>query len=263
MKKVNFIEPFASIQGSATAAQRLVYARDNNAAWYSPKGQRNYARNYHATYIVKVNQRTGQPYLVVKGKFAVGMTDAAIMQMAAQGGAAAVYNSLMSGTQAANARAAYQYELSHGTIPSDWTIRKYWWDTIYAIIRQKQPGMTIRVSGYSIRIDNPWIVLSGSVATDVSAAIKTKFWLVLGGDDYKTFSINDRGIKRTLLWDGHADFGNIMASTFNVLNLTSDAHHCIMYGDRYVNVMQGSAEMSLTDNDIPVTGMFTSESSYH
>ena len=260
MKRINFIEPVESIQGSITAAQDLQYARNDNKAWYSPKGQRNYARNYHANYICKVNRRTGLPYLVVKKKFAVGMTDAAIMQMAAQGGAAAVFNSLFTGTQASNARAMYNYELAHGTIPSDTTLRKYWWDTIYAIIRQKQIGMTIRVGGMTVRIDNPWQVLSGTIATDVSAAIKTKFWTVLGLAEYRTFTIDDRGIKRTLLWDGHADFDNLTASTYNVLNLTLDSHSSVMLGDLYLKAIVGGVARVMEGQDEPMEGMFTSAS---
>lgn len=247
------------VRGSLTGAQALRYAREYNKAWYSPKGGKNAARNYHANYIGKVSASTNEPYLVIRKKSAVRMSDAMVLQMAAQGGCAAVYNSLLASSQAETARLLYQHFHDEGSIPSDWSFRRYWWQDLFAMVKQGSSYVSTRWGAYEVRCENPWRKLSGTIATPVSDDIRLKFWTVLGAPGSTVLAVNDRGIRLQMMYDGESIWEEVLLLNYNTLGFTKDEDEYIMLGSYYINCYVNGVEKTMNTYMKPRAGMFTSE----
>lgn len=88
MRKLEFIEPVAAMRGRLSAKQSpLVYAPDNNAAYYSPVGSVNPALNYQQCFIGHKRKRDGLTYYSVRCRSSVNMTGDTKLRMAASGAA--------------------------------------------------------------------------------------------------------------------------------------------------------------------------------
>ena len=84
--------PIEEIRGKLAGSQKLEYAENNNPAYDSPLGKRNYARNYKTCIIACKRASDGKQYFQIKTKSAIGMTAKSKKRMAILGGAGAVYN---------------------------------------------------------------------------------------------------------------------------------------------------------------------------
>lgn len=259
MKRIVYSPLVEQVRGSLTGAQALRYAREYNKAWYSPKGEKNAARNYHANYIGKVSARTNEPYLVIRKRSSVKMSEAMIRQMAAQGGCAAVYNSLLASNQAATARILYQHFHDEGSIPSDWSFRRYWWQDLFAMIKQGSSYVSTRWGAYEVRCENPWRKLDGVITTPVSDDIRLKFWTVLGAPGCKVLEVNDRGIKLQMMYDGESIWEDVLQQNYNTLGFSVDVNENVRLGDYYINCYLNGVEKTMSAYMYPRAGMFTSE----
>lgn len=261
MKRIVFNGLVESVRGSLTGVQNLQYARDYNKAWYSPEGGKNTARNYHANYIAKVSARTGDTYLVIRKRSSVKMSQDMVWQMAAQGAAAVIYNAAKNSNQYANMVTLYEHDKSIGAIPSDWSFRKYWWQPIFAMVRQGQLRYTARYGNVTVTIDNHWRLHIGALLFQVNNILLTKFWVPLAGMYARYYTINDRGVKIKMLSTGEDYFHEILDGNYNVLGLTSDGDH-IMYGGLYLTYMYEGAPRTILDSFRPQENMFLSDTIY-
>lgn len=263
MKRVVFAPIIDSYRGSLTGAQSLLYARDYNDAWYSPSGRKNAARNYHANYIAKVSAKSGEPYIVIRKKSSINMSDKMIKQMAVQGAASAVFNSLLKSNQYNQSMAMYLRMIEIGSIPAEWSYRKYWWESIWTMLMQGSATMVLTSGTISVTLSNPWRLHYGTITTPVSNRILSKFWLQLAGDAAKIFQVEDRGIYKSMLWDGVDSWSDVLASNYNILGFSEGQSGSIMLGDKYVNAIVGGEEITMDGAMSPREGMFTSDDYIH
>lgn len=76
MRRIEFLAPVEAMRGNLSGNQKLLYPTQDNSAWDSPAGKRNYATNYETRYIGNKRAATGQKYFSVKTKSAVTMSPA-------------------------------------------------------------------------------------------------------------------------------------------------------------------------------------------
>ena len=258
MKRILFNPLVENVRGSLTGAQDLLYAKDYNPAYDSPQGKKNGARNYHANYIAKVSAATNEPFLVIRKRSSVRMSPAMVQQMAVQGGTSALYNLLKDGEQAAAAQILYEHDKEVGYIPEDWSFRKYWWQPIFAMIKQQSSRYSARWGKYQVEITNPWRDYDSSLPMQVSNVLLLKFWTALAGDNSKILLVEDRGIKLKMMWNGVDAWEDVIAANYNTLGFGADRNGFIKLGLYYVNVISNGAEHTMTAEELPSAGMFTS-----
>lgn len=76
MRRIEFIAPVDSMRGNMSGNQKLLYPTQNNSAWDSPSGKRNYATNYGTRYIGNKRAFNGKKFFSVKTRSAVTMSPA-------------------------------------------------------------------------------------------------------------------------------------------------------------------------------------------
>lgn len=71
MKRITFIEPVGTMQGSLSKQRKLLYPTHDNSAWDAPDNKRSYATNYRPCYIGNLRTRDGVTYFSTKVRSAV------------------------------------------------------------------------------------------------------------------------------------------------------------------------------------------------
>lgn len=251
MKRIEFIAPVEAMRGNLSGTQKgLEYPTNNNAAYESPVGSRNYARNYQPIFVGVKRASDGLKYFVVKTKTAIGMTAASKKQMAVLGGAGAIMAALLRDKSSQ----AYQkvlecferYQSRGGEIK---TFRKYVTNQLVSNLKGKQPAAFIGadLAGTMVYINNPWHS-TGYGPSGIDVVIEqgslAKFWDQLA-DNPIIFTV-DGGMGVAHRGD---NFGAIISGKYNVLGLSSASEEggvtVVKMGSSYVNL--------LDSEDIPIT----------
>lgn len=221
-KRIEFIAPVEAMRGNLSGTQKgLEYPTNNNAAYESPVGSRNYARNYQPIFVGSKRASDGLKYFSVKTKTAIGMTASSKKQMAVLGGAGAIMAALLRDKSSQ----AYQkvlesferYRSRGGAIK---TFRKYVTDQLVSNLKSKQPAVFFGTDlpGNMVVINNPWHS-SGYGPTAINVTIEqdslVKFWDQLA-DDPVLFTIDGQ---KGVAHEGD-DFNNVTRNSYNVLGLT-------------------------------------------
>lgn len=174
--------PIEEIRGKLAGSQQLEYAENNNAAYDSPLGKRNYARNYKTCLVACKRASDGKQYFQIKTKSAIGMTVKSKKRMALLGGAGAVYAAITRNPDVMlRLQAAYGYEKSVGATTAK-TLRAFVTNEVMkGLSRKMQTVFTARESmSQTLVINNPWVPGGSAENVDLTTFITqeslVKFW---------------------------------------------------------------------------------------
>lgn len=239
MKKIEFIAPVEAMRGKLSGNQTLLYAENDNPAFESPKGQRNYARNYRPSFIGAKVSSTGKVYFSVKTKSAVHMTQNAIKAMSLQGATGALVGALLAAKTEQpylTANAAYMIaRLKNQRL----TFRKYVSDKVRAALIVKAQNIAWTELSISVSFKNPWYDGSMTTGAKVSSDVLTKFWENLHTNGI-VFTVDGQ---RCAANDGD-DWSTFIASPLNVLGFAAEgATANVTLDGRYVMSPTGSAQL--------------------
>lgn len=255
MKKIEFIAPVEAMRGKLSGNQILLYAENDNPAFESPKGQRNYARNYRPSFIGAKVSSTGKVYFAVKTKSAVHMTNKAILAMALQGATGALVGALLASKSAQpylTANAAYMIARVKD---QRLTFRKYVSDKVRAAIAAKAANIAWTETGISVSFKNPWYDGTMTTGAEVSSDVLAKFWNVLATSGV-TFTVDGKpGIAVGAIGDtpAQAFLSIINNDKLNIIPLSRGAgmyQDNILANGRYVKL----GTQYIVGSDTPVDG---------
>lgn len=172
MKRIEFIAPVEAMRGNLSGAQSLEYPANDNKAYESPVGSKNYARNYSSRFVGAKRASDGLKYFSVKTKTCVNMTPATKKAMAVLGGAAACYNAIKLAGGQKWQQILYNYEQA---FKSEYkSIRQYAMSVLMAALSSK--SATITFGGPTVAtFKNPWNS-TGEADIQISNRILVKFW---------------------------------------------------------------------------------------
>lgn len=209
MKRIEFIAPVEAMRGNLSGTQKnLEYPTDNNAAYESPVGSRNYARNYRPCFIGAKRAADGLKYFGVRTKSSIGMTSKAKHAMALLGGTGALYGAIVRDkSDAIYLSLLNMYNRMVDTIPSfKVSFHKWLSNQLYTMLADYKEYVTIAGPGGSVQIDNPWMYSADEPNIHISSDILKKFWTELRKDGIV--------IKVQQEIDGLQDFYVIKGKTF-------------------------------------------------
>lgn len=229
MKKIEFIAPVEAMRGKLSGNQTLLYAENDNPAFESPKGKRNYARNYRPSFIGAKVSSTGKVYFAVKTKSAVHMTQKAITAMALQGATGALVGALLANKSALPYRTAYAAYLLALEKEQRLTFRKYVSDKVRAALIAKAATIAWTEQEVSVSFKNPWYDGSMTTGAEVSNDVLVKFWTVLTSNGIEFAVDGLKGIAKR-----NDTFDDLMGSNYNVLGISADGDDNVMLGRLYV-----------------------------
>lgn len=246
MKRIRFIAPVEAIQGNMSGNQKLQYAEHNNPAFESPKGKRNYARNYRPSYIGAFVAGTGTKYFAVKTKTAVHLTNKSQLAMALAGAAGAMYGSLIKDKTSALYIQAEALWINNG-ISAKQTMRKFYTNLFRQMLssRSNSISVTDEVTEAVLTIQNPWENTT-TPNIEVSQDVLVKFWPFLRTNGI-VFTV---GMKKGVAVNGDT-FGDVVDGSYNVLNLTQDAEGQILLDGKFIVSENGK---TVKNNDEVVSG---------
>ena len=178
MKRIEFIAPVEAMRGNLSGAQSLEYPANDNKAYESPVGSKNYARNYSSRFVGAKRASDGLKYFSVKTKSCVNLTESSKKAMAVLGGAAACYNAI----KLAGGQKWAQIELNYNqAFKSQYkSIRQYAMSVLMSALRSK--SATITFGGPTVAtFQNPWVSTT-TQDINISKRILVKFWSELAND---------------------------------------------------------------------------------
>lgn len=251
MKQIEFIAPVEAMRGKLSGNQTLLYAENDNPAFESPKGQRNYARNYRPSFIGAKVSSTGKKYFSVKTKSAVHMTQKAILAMALQGATGAIVGALLAAKTAQpylTANAAYMIaRLENQRL----TFRKYVSDKVRAAVAAKAANISWTELSVSVSFKNPWFSGEMTSGAEVSNYVLAKFWSQLSPDGIQFKVDGQIGIANT----GNT-FADVIGDAINILGLTTAET-----GEQIL-VKQGDRWLTLNGNYVTVGSVIVADTEY-
>lgn len=185
MKRIEFIAPVEAMRGNLSGAQSLEYPANDNKAYESPVGSKNYARNYSSRFVGAKRASDGLKYFSVKTKTCVNMTESAKKAMAVLGGAAACYNAIKLAGGQKWEQIQYNYE---NAFKSEYkSIRQYAMSVLMQALRSKSATFTF--GGPTVAtFQNPWVSTAEQDIT-ISNRILVKFWSELASNPI-TFTVD-------------------------------------------------------------------------
>lgn len=239
-KRFKMLAPFDSVSGNASGAQKLAYPLNGQGAYEGPAGK-NYAQNYKPRYIMNERKSDGRLYFQVKQRSATTITPRSKRAMAVLGGCGAIIGAILKDKTSAMYQALYEawlvtkpYSTETG-LPS--SFRQYLSAFIMGALRAKSPVISFLWNNEGtpafITINNPFV--SGGTGTynvTISDGILVKFWSELANDPIAFTIEGQKGVAH----NGDT-FGTIVASRYNVLDMTIDTQQqsWIKIGTLYVH----------------------------
>lgn len=250
MKRIAFIAPVESIRGNMSGTQDLRYALNDNKAYESPRGQRNYARNYRPSFIGARRASDGLCYFAVKTKSAVHMTAKAVKAMALQGATGAIFAAML----AAKSEAPYQnlvalhLAMTKAGETSE-TLRKFASDIIRAALVAKSQNIAASYGVVQFSIKNPFYNGEQTEGAAISEKVLVQFWTELAPNGID-FSVDGaKGIATAGL-----TFDDIIAEdTINVLGLEKGAVGGVSYVKKETEFLTLNGDF-VKDSDEIVSG---------
>lgn len=196
MKRIEFIAPVEAVRGNLSGTQDLRYALNNNKAYEAPAGQRNYARNYRASFIGAKRASDGLKYFSVRTKSCTNVTAKWLKAGAILGGAGAIFADIMRNKTGELYNDLYAQWLELNSLGNKKSFRKSVMDTIMSGLRNKVAEIVYAGPRGGVTIDNPWVKVVVSPQTFnvyVTPAVLFKFWPQLATGTQKKFEINING----------------------------------------------------------------------
>ena len=190
MKRIEFIAPVEAIRGNMSGRQDLKYAENDNPAYESPRGQRNYARNYRPSFIGAKVSASGIKYFAVKTKTAGHTTAKAIKAMALQGATGALVGSLLAHKSAQPYITMQALYIAKKTTDGlKVSFRKFASDLFRQGLIEQVENFVASSGSVSVSIKNPWNNGSMTTGAEVAKDVLAKFWDQLHGGGI-TFAVN-------------------------------------------------------------------------
>lgn len=250
-KIITPVFPIEEVRGKLAGRRQLEYPNNDNAAYDSPVGSRNYARNYKTCMVACKRASDGKQYFQIKTKSAVGMTASSKKAMAVLGGTGAIIAAILRDKSAAiYATAVAAYEAYKAEQPQKETFRK--WLTRYIMKGLKAKNAVISVGqilfpGMGFTFNNPWVA-GGTSSNNVSVreGSLVKFWGELANNPI-TCTIEGLGV---VIAHSGDSWGAVIASDYNVCDLTKDASGYVKSGELFV----WDGEEYSRDNEVLVNG---------
>lgn len=241
MKRITYTPGIEAMQGSLSPKQTLLYAKNNNPAYFSPVGSKNGARNYRPQFIAMRRTADGANRFASRSRYAINMTPAAKRAMALLGASAAIYALFVKNETRPDARYIYEYHVSIGDIPAGTTFRQYWMGRIRYMLTTYMSDWTegVHTSGgdqYSVTIPNCYMNYSNDYK--VSDNLRIKFWEECQQHPVMFTVDGLQGIG--VLQD---TYGDLLQTDYNVLGLTrrevSDTEY-VRYQGMFLKKADGS-----------------------
>lgn len=219
MRRIEFIAPVEAMRGNISGSQKLLYAKNNNPAFYAPSG-RNAARNYTPRYI-GAKRFNGVKSFRVKTDHIINLTSKSIMAMALLGGSASCYNQAIRSLMIlSNLQRAFLNALA---LDPTLTMRKWLQPMLYAMLENKRPSLSINDGTTTVVINNPWV--QGGTGTDLPIPQKdlVKFWpqLAKNGTMFH-ITLPDGRVKDGICYIGQTFQQLIAIPRLNVLDLIGE-----------------------------------------
>lgn len=219
MRSIEFIAPVEAMRGNLSGSQKLLYAENNNPAFYAPSG-RNAARNYTPRYI-GAKRFNGAKSFRVKTDHVINLTTKSVKAMALLGGSASCYNKAIRSLMIiSNLQRAFQNALA---LDPTLTMRKWLQPQLYVMLENKRPSLSIVDGTTTVVINNPWA--QGGTGTDLPIPQKdlVKFWpqLSANGSMFR-IELPDGRTLEGIYFIGQTFVDVIASDTLNVLNLGTD-----------------------------------------
>lgn len=221
MKFIEFIAPVEAMRGNLSGKQNLVYAENDNKAYEAPANQRNYARNYSPRFIGAKRSSDGRKFFFVKTKTATTISAASKRAMAIMGGVGAITAAILRNvTYKAACKTQMEIENEQGY---GWTsLRKFLDAKIRPELSAKSADIVIAPLGGTFR--NPWVDGGTGTALTIPETTLVRFWSELANNAQFFFVNGLKGVSH-----GNETFGQVIASTHNVLDLSKQADGGIEY----------------------------------
>lgn len=216
MRRVRMLAPFEAIQGNLSGRQDLRYAENDNKAYESPAGKKNYARNYTPRYVGSYITKSGKSIFRVKTKTAVHMTAKATKAMALLGGAGAVYGALIKVKTTATYLAVLAQYNALVALGEKRSFQQYCMANIRQAILANAENVTFAGPATLAQFKNPWYDGSMSADVTISTAVLVKFWPELTEDGFNFEVDSQKGIAMS-----DNAFNDIIGTGRNVLNLST------------------------------------------
>lgn len=229
MKRIEFIAPVEAIRGNMSGAQKLVYAENDNPAYNSPMGQRNYARNYRPSFIGAKRAKDGLKYFSVRTKSAVGMTLKAKKAMALLGGTGAIFGSIMRSKTSELYANLYAQWIELQQMGSKKTFKQSVCDVIRQGLINKVAEIPYAGPRGVVNITNPWNYTGETPNVSIGLDTTAKFWTELAKNPI-AFTVE--GLKG-VAHDGDT-FEDIISSQYNVLNMSVGVSNNVKIGNLYL-----------------------------
>lgn len=262
MKRIEFIAPVESMRGNLSGSQKLNYPTDNNAAYDSPVGSRNYATNYQPRFIGAKRASDNLKYFAVRTKSAIGLTARSKHVMALLGGAGAMIGSILNTPlQKSACEAAYDLAKKSGATSAK-SLRQF-------LTEKLQEGLEAKAAIISIRgtygeetatffARNPWVYTtqSGGQEVKVSNTVLVKFWTELATSPVIFLIGGMKGVAHGAYNGNTADsFAQVIASKYNVLGLSlgemqEGGFKFVKYGDNFVVFDDNGETYGAADNRV-------------
>lgn len=213
MKRIEFIAPVEAIRGNLSGTQDLRYAENDNKAYLSPVGKRNYARNYRPSFIGAKRASDGLKYFSVRTKSAVGLTLKAKKAMALLGGTGSIFASIMRSKTSELYANLYAQWLELQQMGSKKTFKQSVSDAIRAGLIAKDAQIPYAGPRGVVNITNPWVYKGETPNVSIGQDTLVKFWSELNVSPI-TYVIEGVG---TGVCEKGDNFQNVIEKGLNVL----------------------------------------------
>lgn len=223
MKRIEFIAPVESMRGNLSGSQKLAYPTDNNAAYDSPVGSRNYANNYQPRFIGAKRSSDNLKYFAVRTKSAIGMTARSKHAMALLGGAGAMIGVILN-TPSYKASCEQVFDIAtRAGKTSAKSLRQYLTEKLLEGLQAKSTiiAMTAHLGAESANFyaRNPWVANASTVGGQTvspSDKVLAKFWNELAANPIDFFVA---GFGKGIAHVGDK-FQDVSGNTYNVLGIS-------------------------------------------
>lgn len=213
-RKINYIDPVESVQGLLGSKQELQYAENNNRAFDSPAGKRNYARNYSTRFVGLKRARDGKKYYAVRKRSAFTASSGALKVCALLSCARSIYGEVKKDlSQYLRVQSLYTLYITDGGTD---TLYKWVFGQIYEQLKRDADTLIIAHGAYSLPLGgNPFGTTTPRAP--IGRSVLVKFWTYMRSDNIYFYINGQKGIA----FNG-AQFSDIIADdVLNVLNLSA------------------------------------------
>lgn len=253
-RKIRFIAPIDSMSGNLSGLQELLYPTNDNAAYDSPEGSVNYARNYKPRYVATYRSKDGAVSFQVKTRTAVNMTPETKLAMSILGGVGACVGVILrTASYKAVCEAQMNVEIELG---ADYkSLREFLDAKFRPALLAHQP--TVVISPVGGVFNNPWAEGGSGIDLSIHNRVLSKFFKQLAVDGINFYVNGLEGVAYE-----NESFSDIITSheSINILGLKTETiggADYVYYGDTTKNYIMFNGAYVQSDQVINDGDKFT------